>query len=389
MFCTKCGEALPPKSNFCGKCGSPVAQTEAGDAKAKEIENRKTSSLIKIWLLPFAALFIVAFGMLADYLYQNWVNQKVEALRISGEKLALEGKVAEGKAKIDQALALRPQLAILRNDEKLLEEALRVEQKINEAQTLTKQQKFADALLKVEQAQKELNGRSGPLYTVMMKQAKKQEEQTTLAQVRHDIPKKKGIEELAALLTKVSAFQGEEAAKTKKVITQKMADVAYAEAEKALKKKDFAQAMETIENVLTYDQQNKKLLSFQKTIKQKQKSFEQAEQKRLEMAMEAAAKEEMKNRTQAVDLVSLTSGVNESGNFVISGEVRNVATRPISFIRLYYSIFDANGNIVGESSTYVSPYYLDIGEAGYFEAIHYDDGLMNSVQITRVEWALN
>lgn len=109
----------------------------------------------------------------------------------------------------------------------------------------------------------------------------------------------------------------------------------------------------------------------------------------MEAAMEAAAAEEMKNRTQAVELVSVNSGIDMNGDFTVTGEVRNVATRPIASIRLYYDILDSAGQTVSTGSTYVYPILLDVGSTGNFEDTQYNTGDMASVHITRVEWNLN
>lgn len=109
----------------------------------------------------------------------------------------------------------------------------------------------------------------------------------------------------------------------------------------------------------------------------------------MEQAVEAATLEDIKNRTQAVQVSNLTYGMDSTGDFEIKCDVQNVASRPISSITIYYEILDHAGNSVLQNSTYVYPYYLNAGETGNFDATQYFDPTMESAKITRMEWSVN
>ncbi|WCK56401.1 FxLYD domain-containing protein [Aneurinibacillus sp. Ricciae_BoGa-3] len=343
----------------------------------------------KIWLIPAASAVIVAAGLLADYGYQSYINNRVFKLRQNAESMALEGNIKTAKQLISQSLAMRPTLAVLKQDKQLLDDASAIESKVNSAQSLTANHKYPEAITAIEQAKDMLQTRSGPLYTMLLKKTQNQEEAATVSQIKSEMVNKNTMTDLAPLLTKLDAFKGIEATKAKDSITQKMSDVAYSTAAKALKDKDFDKADSTIKEALKYDEQNRKLVSFQQTISSQRKNFEQAEQRSMEQAAEAATLEDIKNRTQAVQVSKISYGVNNVGDFEIRGDVVNKATRPISSIIVTYQILDDQGNTVSQNSTYVYPYYLNVGETGNFDATEYFDPTMKTAKISRVAWSLN
>jgi hypothetical protein len=402
MFCIQCGHKVTETGKFCANCGQAVqrstgmsgGQKEAAAAAAVGMgavqpKKQKNSTTFKMWIAPLLAAVVVCLGLVGDYTYQRYVNKKAEELRIAGESLALEGNIAAGKEKIADALRKRPNSPVLQTDMEVLRDAAAIDEAIKEAHEFSAKNKPAEALQKIEQAKKDLNNRKGSLYTMLSKQVQKEEAVATIAQIKSEMSAKKTIDELIPLLTKLDNFNEEEAKKAKLSIQGKISDIAYNNASKALREKDFTLAANVVDEALKYDSRNKKLVSFKETINQNKASFERAEQKRMEAAMEAAAAEEMKNRTQAVELVSVNSGIDMNGDFTVTGEVRNVATRPIASIRLYYDILDSAGQTVSTGSTYVYPILLDVGSTGNFEDTQYNTGDMASVHITRVEWNLN
>lgn len=400
MFCSQCGNKLNQTDKFCSKCGEPIKSQEnlvgekelaVASSENQPVEQMETDSTgtLKKWIVPLGAAALVTAGLAADYTYQTYTNKKVEEWREQGEKFALAGDIEGGREKIQLALNKRPDATTLQNDLKILNDASSISKKIEEAHELTNNRKFTEALEKIEQAKKDLQTRKGNVYGVLTKKVQKEEATTTVAQIKSEMSKKKTMEELVSLLTRLDGFTDDEAKKVKSSITEKIATLAYTDASKALNRKDFTAAINIVDKALKYDSQNKKLMSFKDTVKKKRASFERAEQQKMEMAIEAAAKEEMKNRTQAVELLSLNSRINDTGDFEVFGEVRNVATRQISSIRMYYDIVDSTGTAVYSGMTYVYPYLLDIGEAGSFVDTQYNTGDMSSARITGVEWILN
>lgn len=428
MFCSNCGAKLREESKFCSSCGVPVVTvpqseaeiegermaataemmavaetaaalapayntmdiesvTTAAQPAAKSIPRRRIRLLT--WLLPAISLIIVAALVSATFFYQMSVNRQVDRLLQEGEKLALDGKLAEGKAMIDKALRKRPDHRVLLADRALLTDAISLQDSLSDADKQGKSKKFDDALKAIDKLKAELATRTGPVFEKLAAGADEKKEQIVVAQVSDAIPIKKTVEELVPLLHTVQDYKSDDAKKSAKQITQKIADISYDKASKELTDKQFAEALSTIEGALKFDASNSKLTTLKTTVEQKKKAFEDAENKRIQQAIEAATQEDIKNRTQAVELVTLDSYTDADGYFIIQGSVKNKATRSISSVLLYFEILDQNGNSVGTDSVYVSPYFLDVGDTGTFYTNYYNYGDLSSVNVTRVEWLLN
>lgn len=84
-----------------------------------------------------------------------------------------------------------------------------------------------------------------------------------------------------------------EAQEVIKVIKTKIGNLAYNGANELLEKKDFAGALALVQQGLSYDNENKQLLSFQKTIEQQESAFEQKERMIMEKARQVAAREDL------------------------------------------------------------------------------------------------
>lgn len=424
MFCSNCGTKLQEDSKFCNRCGAsvspvePVAQTEIVEwekpgrspvamsaeteiAAAYEIGTPMSAVAVSgvpvarrriglfVWLLPTVSLIVAAVLIGAVYLYQMNINRQVDRLLQEGEKLALEGKLAEGKAVIEDAIEKRPDHRILLADRALLTDAISLQSRLSGTDGQLKNKKYEDALKEVDKLKSELAARSGPVYEKLAASAANMEERIVVAQVNAGAAVKKTVEELVPLLNNVKAYKGEDAQKSMKQIKQKIVDISYEEASAQLKEKQFAEAMSTIEEALKYDEANQKLIALKTEVEKQKKTFEDAENSRIQQAIEAAAQEDTKNRTQAVKLISINAYTDADGYFNVEGTVKNTATRSISDVVIYIDILDADKNIVDQATVYVTPNELDTGETGTFYDYYYNLGSMDTVSVTRTEWHLN
>lgn len=409
MYCIACGSSIMEGSKFCGQCGKEVeeplpregkelpAEIETTpDLEDEEVEEQvqsTTESLAtsihqKSWFFPVSALVVVLIGLGSVYGYQSSINDKVEQTIQAAEKLALEGNLIEAKEQNHAALSIRKNHPILMDNQKIIEDALLIDQLIQEGQDLATGKKFNDGLAKVEQAKKTLKAREGAVYDLLTEKANGEAASITVAQVEAELASKNSIGELIPLLLKLDNYP-EESNKIKANVLEKMVNLATTGATKALQSKDYLAAQQTIEEVLKYDEKNSKLLGMRETISEEKSNFEKAEQKRLEVAIEASIKQDIKNRTEAVELTYLDYGLDAYGSFYVIGEVKNVASRPIQSVLIYYEILDENGAFIKDGVSYVEPYYLDVEELGVFGNTHYDYyGEMKSVNMTRVEWRL-
>ncbi|QHW34663.1 hypothetical protein GZH47_30300 [Paenibacillus rhizovicinus] len=422
MFCTQCGGSIAAKSRFCNHCGSPIhdepgasaaeaelqagaeetavaavmddghyrhdAVTVARTANDREVPRQRKRARAWTYLLPISCLLAAGIGGAGDYLYQQHQSKQANALLRSGEALALNGKYAEAKAQFEQALELRPTHAVLLADQSVLTDVMKLDDSLKAADAKAQKKQYDQAIKDIHSLQKTIASRDGAIYKKLVSQTAAKEEAFVVGQVKDSIAAKKTVNELLPLLETLKPYSGPAAASTVKNVKQKIVDLSYESSSSALNSRNFEKALAIVADALKQDAQNAKLLGLQKTIQAKQKAFEEAEQKRIEQAVEASTKEDMNNRTKGIQLVSLHAGLNDYGYFQIDGEVKNAATRPISSVTVYYDLKDAYGNVIYHDTVYVTPYYLAIGDKATFDNSYYYDGSMYSVSVTNMEWQL-
>lgn len=342
------------------------------------------------WALPGIALLLVLAGLGADYWHQQRINDQVESLRLEGERLALEGDYDGGMERIDRALGKRPQHATLQDDKALLTEAIKLKADIELAAGRAEKDAadYDGALKDIGAVQKTLKSRSGPLIDGLVKLAAQKEESVVVAQVSSQLPGQKKLEGLTPLLARLSPYDSPDAAKAAQLVKQKIADLSYVQASAKLKSKSFDAALQIVADALKYDEKNEKLLALQKTVKERKAAFEQAEADRIEKAIKAADAEDLYNRTDAVELVEAVKSYDEDGNFVVSGSIKNNATKPISAVTVYFDILDAQGTAIYADTLYVYPDYVGVGEVGTFYGSYYNEETMNDIQVTKIEWQI-
>ncbi|KYH30569.1 FxLYD domain-containing protein [Neomoorella mulderi] len=403
MFCQYCGNKIKDGSIFCDCCGHKLASTKdtislgqqlCGQVKQEKSLESTTTELKtpakskSIWLLPLVTAIVVAVALSGYYIYEKNISRLVEQKRMQAEDLALNGELDTAEKLISDALKRRPLHKTLQADLAYVREGKDIQSKLNEAWENAKKQQFNQALSLIEQTEKKVYGKEGDFYKYLSQQINDKKSAVNIMQVKQEMNNKNSIEELAALLTKISSFNVKEAQDVAEVIKSKICQLIYAKANELLKKKDFNGALALVKQGLDYDSENKQLLSFQQTIEQQKAAFEQKEQMVLEQALLAAAREEAINRTQAVEVVQCNGSVTDQGDFRVWGTVRNVATRRIYMVEIYYTIFDSNGNALTTDSTYVYPNYLNPQDQGNFDSTIYGVWQGNQVKINKITWYL-
>lgn len=144
-----------------------------------------------------------------------------------------------------------------------------------------------------------------------------------------------------------------------------------------------------MEDGLKYAPDSEKLISLQTTVEKEQTAFETAQQQRIKQAVNAAAQDQQLNETDAIELLSAEVEKNEQGDFVITGEVKSVATIPVHSILVEYSLLNGNDTEILSNEVYVYPDKLYPNENGEFEFTHFDiseDTEDLQVEIDTVTW---
>ncbi|WP_239614609.1 zinc ribbon domain-containing protein [Cohnella mopanensis] len=427
MFCSNCGNQISEHSKFCNHCGVavPDASTQGNEpaivesAAAAEVLQQpqsdglqpivmrnkspaqpdeeiitpmaKTNKLRPIhWIMPLACLVVSVALITGLYFYHKNINRNVENLLQEGEKMALEGKWSEGLESIETALKKRPDHPVLLKDQAVLTEAISFEKQLIESEQQSKQMKYDQATKTIHTLKEQLNSRTGPLIDQLNERAGKQEELIVVSQINQKLSATDKLDELFPLFNAIKEYRSDEATKTNKAIKAKIFERVHEKAMSELKANNFNLALTTVEEGLKLDDSNKKMVELKQTIETKKKKFEQDEAERIQKAREAASLEDQKNKTDAVDLI-FASGYyeEETGNYNVEINVKNVATRPISSVLIYYDLLDEYGDVVDSSSAYVLPDNLDVGKSGTAYNYHYSDGSISSVQVTYFEWYIN
>ncbi|RKD24473.1 hypothetical protein BEP19_08785 [Ammoniphilus oxalaticus] len=381
MFCDHCGQPVSKEAQFCGKCGKALSG-ETKKVVASESHQKK------LWLYPALSAGIAAILLGCVFLYHVIVNQQVDQMIDVSQRLALEGKLAEAKQITEEALQKKADHPLLRMNQKIIEDAIAIDHLLESGKKLASDQRYVEATQQLDEAEQRLADRSGKIYEQLQEKVDIERVGIVIAKVESDIPNKQNVAELGSLLTQLEPY-AEQATETIQLIQKKMVNIAVESATQALQNHHFESARTTVEEALVFDDQNEKLLNIKQTIRNEQLAFEQAEQQRIELAIEASIKEDIKNRANAVELLDLQYGLTEYDNYLVHGEIRNVATLPISAIIMYYEFLNGDGDVVNSGSSYVDPYYLNRGEVGSFGNTYYTDDSISEVRISRIEWNLN
>lgn len=381
-------------SNICESTEETIAATiEEQPEKPTSSSHRQESKLHVILrllpiLLPIISLILVTAGLGYYYFQEKEINKEVLALKEKAEDTALKEDYGKAKELLEKALEKRPNYSALKADLKIIEKALNFEKSISQISQAIKETQFDAASKELESMKGQLNKEKNPFFEPFQNLIKEKEIQITVGTIKKELNKLTTVEQLGSKLSILSSLPEEEAGEVKKEILNKIVQITSDEAEKELNNKQFSSAISIIDEGLQYAVNDKKLLALKSRVEQDKKSFEQAEQQRIEKAMEAAAKEDLKNQTAAVEVSDCSVTVDEYGDMYMMGTVKNVATTKISSISISYSFYGTNNEYLGNGYTSVYPYSLNPGESGNFEDVYFGVYQDVRVEIDNITWYL-
>lgn len=389
MYCHQCGEKIVKDSKFCSSCGSEVKgslkQTDSTTAKQKESDSTIIASIMPV-LFPILSVIIVSIGLASYYFLEVDLNADTLKLKKSAEEMALKGDFKKAKEFAEEGLSIRPDYTALKNDLKVINQALKYEASILQVSDHIKKTNFDAASKELASLKEQLNERDGPIFTELKKQAEEKEIKITVGTIKKELNELKTIDQLGGKLSILSSMPENEASAVKKEILNRIVQISSQEAEGNLVNKNFSEAFSDIDRGLQFAANNEKLLALKSRIEQDQVAFEKAEQQRIEKAMEAAAQEDLRNQTASVQVLNIIAELDEYGDLYISGNVENVGTAAISSVTVDYTIYDSDHNYIDTGSTSVYPYYLEPGEVGNFEDIYYGVYQEATVEIDNSTW---
>lgn len=397
MFCHHCGETLHNDARFCSSCGTQIHTHETINQPPPENEPIETtpiqerSLLVRLFpiFLPVFSLIIVAAGLTFYYFHEQRTNEEVLALRKMAEEEALKGKYEKALQLLEKAVGKRPTYSVLNKEIEGIKRASDYENILLGIGEKIMSSIFDEASKELASLKEKLNRESGPLFEHFPQLIEDSEIKITVGTIKQELNEINTIDELGGKLAIISTLPEKEASAVKKEILNKIVQISTDQVESNLTNKQFSEAFTTIDKGLLFAVNDEKLLALRDRVQQDKTAFEKAEQQRIEKAMEAAAQEDLKNRTAAVDVSGFSVEVDEYGDLFLSGNVKNMATTSISSITIYYSIYDENGQYIDSGSTSVYPYYLAPGENGSFDDLYYGVYQNVNVEIDNITWYLN
>jgi hypothetical protein len=397
LFCHQCGESISEKSRFCSHCGAKITDhDDTGSQRQFRAENEaevqpKQSGIRRFLpaLIPVFSLVIVAGGLAYTYFHEHDINEEVMSLKVKAEETALNGEFKNAQGLLVQAKSKRPEYTVLEQNLDGVSQAIQYEETLANISELIKKTEFEAALKEIASLKEKLNANQSPLFHPIQEEIKQKETSIKIGMIKLQLNDLTSVDQLAGKLSILSSFPEEEASAIKTEILNKIVSISVKEAEDELSNKQFSSASSTLDKGLQYAVNNEKLLALKERVQQEKDAFEKAEQQRLEQAMEAAAQEDLNNRTAAVDVTEFTAEVDEYGDLYFRGSIENIATTSISSITIHYRISDESGKTIDEGSTSVYPFELQPEETGTFEDVYYGVHQDVIVDIDNITWYLN
>lgn len=406
MYCHQCGEQLAENSHFCSQCGAKVqnqpkktqdsnnVDTLFTDETAAGIEveyEERRNPLMRYLpvLLPFFSLILVSVILTTYYFQGTRINEEVVDLKNSADEAALSGNYQKAKEYLLEAQTKRPNYSVLETDLNAINEAIQYEQTLSLISEQIKKTQFSQASKELASLKDKLNRQHGPLFTPFYQQLDERNIGITVGTVKQELANLNSVDQLASKLSILASMPKKEASAVKEEIINKIVQFSIDEAEAELSNKQFSDAVSIIDKGLQYAINNEKLLSLKERVSQEKAAFELAEQQRIEQAMEAAAQEDLKNRTAAVEVSDFSVDIDEYGDLYLTGSVKNVATKGITGVTIYYTLYDENDVAIDTGDASVYPYELAPGIVGSFEDTYYGVNQNISVEIDNITWYLN
>lgn len=392
MFCHQCGEKMLDDARFCSSCGAEkvfrVDISKKTDEPAPIVHSPSKFSLILPILIPALSLILVVAGLTFYYFHEQEVNAEVLSLQKDAEEEALNQEYDKAIQLLEKALKQRPDYSLLQDNLDVIKRAKDYEKALAQISEKVKKTEFAEATKEINSLKEKLNKEQGPLFEPFHQLIADSEVKVTVGTIKKELNELTTIDELGGKLSILSTLPEKEASAVKQEILNKIVQISTDDVEKKLTNKQFSEAFATIDKGLQFAEDNEKLVALKSRVEQDKAAFEKAEQQRIEKAMEAAAQEDLKNRTAAVEVSHLSYVVDEFGDLYVSGVVTNVATQSISSINIYYSIYDENYIYIGEGYASVYPYSLNPGEQGSFEDLYFGVYQDVNIEINNITWYL-
>lgn len=358
------------------------------DGPVEALIPSKSGIRIYTWLVPVLLALLVSAGVYGYYSYELMQNERVTSWQNEAKRQATHGSYGLSVQLLDKAIAVRPKLASLQADRAIAQEAADMARNLNTAGSLLKDNKLEETKQLLDEVSQSLNKREEELFEPLRASLKQQQAELTVQQLQSELDGIESVQELISKLRVADSLNNEEAGTVREQIVARIGELSIQEGERLLERKSFNDAASAVGIGLEYDSGNEKLKSLKEKIAAEKKAYEDAEQKRIKLAQQKAAEEDLKNRTAAVEVENLTSTLDENGDIHIHAELRNTATKTIYSVYVEYSLLDDSGNVINTGTIYATPDQVEPGETAVVDNIYYNAYQKAQVRIDRAGWFL-
>lgn len=389
MFCHKCGRKVTSDANFCFNCGANLKEdVEHNEEEWLEGSGKKKHFTYMPFLPPIISLVLIAGTIGWYYSHEQSVNAEVLAIKKEAEELALQGEYDMAKDELAGAMEMRPSYHVLRNNLEVVKIAEEVNGELEEVREQIKTKKFDEAEKNLTRLREKMTRLDGPLIQPLKEDVSEKDVMIKVGKINNELDQLKTVDELSRKLAVISSIPSEEGKAVKEQILNRIVQLTVEDAEAKIEQKQFTNAMTLADRGLQYAVNDKRLLSLKEKIEQSRQEFEQAEFDRIEKAMEAAAKEDLKNKNAALEIVEFKFEEDEVGGMTVTGEVKNIVSATVSSITVYYNILSKDKTVLDTGFTTVYPFKLEPGKKGKFEDFYYGVFEDVTVEIENITWVV-
>ncbi|MDP4549270.1 hypothetical protein Q9251_00080 [Alkalihalobacillus macyae] len=334
-------------------------------------------------------------GLTGYYLYEESVTKAAIHSFEQGEELAIEGDLKAAQQKFKEAKQKRSRFPAAETNENMVSTAMKVNDTLSKANKARRNDNFTEAMELVNNAEQNSAPYDGPLFTTIQEEIVSARTTVMVSELKFDMKGKESIDDLKPVLTRAETLQVDEAQEVAGQIRNQIVDFSINEANNYLKENHFSKALNSVEEGLQINKENEKLMNLKTVIEKRRTAFEEEQQKRIEHAMVAAAKEEEMNQTSAIELNDLKTTVTDYNELKVTGSVKSKATVPVNSIGASYRVLDADGKQFDKGEVYINPDELYPDDTGTFDFMIYDVGKDEknldqfTVEVDHFTWYLN
>ncbi len=383
--------------NYCPYCGTPVKDEElfcihCGKELPKDIGERNQNKkrwFNKWWFLPIGSILLLLIVFIGLHFFQMSEEEKAIQAYEKGVELALNKDFSQAKQSFKEALDNRKNFKAATHNYQFMDIAISIDEMLNSAEVLMKEQSFQPGLTLIEDAENLLNNYDGELVDLLLHSIVELRNDIQTKELHYKLEQKPSIEELKILLWQAESIQTNEAKGLTNDIRNRIVDYTYSTANEFLQQNQYSDAIAIVNDGLRYATNNEKLESLKRTIEKEKVAFETEQEQRIQQAMDAAEQEQERNENDAIEIISIQSKLDEYGDLIVSGAIKSVATVPIYSISIEYNLLDENEDPVDTNTVFTYPDMLYPNEEGKFEFTHYGMKEELHAEIVKVQWFLD